>query len=98
MFAGGHIMDNRMQAQDFQDEFDVILASDRPDIDKLAWAFGRITDDIISHAHGEIEMATALHDRDAKIRVQIKVDTLKHARYIFAMNYLRITGRSVWDE
>jgi hypothetical protein len=91
-------MDNKMQAQNFQDEFDAILASDTPDIDKLAWAFGRITDDIISYARQEIEMAIALHDRDAKIRVQIKMDTLKHARHIFATNYLRITGRSVWDE
>jgi hypothetical protein len=91
-------MDNRIQAQNFQDEFDVILASDKPDIDKLAWAFGRITDGIIDYARHEIEVATALHDQDARIRVQIKTDTLKHARYIFAMNYLRITGRSAWDE
>jgi hypothetical protein len=91
-------MDNRMQAQDFQDEFDAILASDKPDIDKLAWAFGRITDDIISYARGEIEMAAALHDGDAKVRVQIKMETIKHARHIFATSYQRITGRSVWDE
>ena len=91
-------MDNRMQAQDFQDDFDAILASDKPDIDKLAWAFGRITDDIVGFAHHEIEMAAALHDQDAKIRVQIKMETIKHARHIFAMSYQRITGRSVWDE
>jgi len=30
--------------------------------------------------------------------VQIKRDTLKHARHIFAMNYVRITGRKAWDE
>lgn len=91
-------MDNRMQAQSFQDEFDAILASDMPDIDKLAWAFGRITDDIIDYARQEIEVANALHDQDARIRVQIKRDTLKHARHIFAMNYVRITGRKAWDE
>ncbi len=51
-------MDNRMQAQSFQDEFDAILASDMPDIDKLAWAFGRITDDIIDYARQEIEWRT----------------------------------------
>ena len=91
-------MDNRMQAQNFQDEFDAILASDMPDIDKLAWAFGRITDSIIDYTRQEIDMAAALHDQDARIRVQIKRDTVKHARHIFAMNYLRVTGRSVWDE
>ena len=91
-------MDNRMQAQDFLDEFDAVLASDRPDIDKLAWAFGRITDGVINYANQEIEVATALHDRDAKIRVQIKMETIKHARYIFATSYQRITGRSVWNE
>ena len=91
-------MDNRMQTQDFQDAFDAILSSEQPDIDKLAWAFGRITDDIISYARQEIEMATALHDQDAKIRVQIKMETLKHARHIFAMNYLRVTGRRIWNE
>jgi hypothetical protein len=91
-------MDNRMQVQNFQDDFDAVLASDKPDIDKLAWAFGHITDDIIGFARGEIEMATALHDGDAKVRVQIKMETIKHARHIFATSYQRITGRSVWDE
>jgi len=91
-------MDNRMQAQDFQDDFDAILASDAPDIDKLAWAFGRITDGIIDFARYETDMAMALHDQDAKIRVQIKMETIKHARHIFATSYQRITGRSVWDE
>ncbi len=91
-------MDNRMQVQGFQDEFDAILASDKPDIDKLAWAFGRITDDIIGYARQEIEVANALQDQDARIRAQIKRDTLKHARHIFAMNYVRITGKKVWDE
>ena len=91
-------MDNRMQVQNFQDDFDAILASDRPDIDKLAWAFERITGDIIGFADQEIEVAKALQDREAKIKAQIKMETLKYARYIFAMNYLRITGRRVWDE
>ena len=91
-------MDNGMQVQNFQDDFNAVLASDEPDIDKLAWAFGRITDDIISFARNEIEMATAMHDGDAKVRVQIKMETIKHARHIFATSYQRITGRSVWDE
>jgi len=91
-------MDNTMLPQQFQDEFEAVIASDKPDIDKLAWTFGRITEDIIGYAHREIEMATALHDREAKIKAQIKMETLKHARYIFAMNYLRITGRRIWDE
>lgn len=91
-------MDNRMQAQSFQDEFDAILASDKPDIDKLAWAFGRITEGIIGYAYHEIEMAAALQDREAKVRVQIKMETIKHSRHIFATSYQRITGRSVWDE
>ncbi|MGC9396057.1 MAG: hypothetical protein ACP5J4_14535 [Anaerolineae bacterium] len=69
-----------------------------PDIDKLAWAFGRITDDIIGYARQEIEVAAALHDQDARVRVQIKRDTIKHARHIFATSYQRITDRSVWDE
>jgi hypothetical protein len=91
-------MDNRILEQNFQDAFDAVLASDMPDIDKLAWAFGRITEDIIGYARQEIEVATALHDREARIRVQIKRDTIKHARHIFATSYQRVTGRSVWDE
>ena len=91
-------MDNGMQVQNFQDDFDTILASDKPDIDKLAWAFGWITDNIIDSANHEIELAMALHDGDAKVRMQIKMETIKHARHIFATSYQQITGRSVWDE
>ncbi|HNT73558.1 MAG TPA: hypothetical protein PKH77_00925 [Anaerolineae bacterium] len=91
-------MDNPLQSQYFLDAFDDVLASDQPDIDKLAWAFGRVTEDIIATARQEIEVATALHDTEAKIKVQIKMETIKHARHIFATHYQRITGRSVWNE
>jgi hypothetical protein len=79
------------------EEVEAILKSDLPDLEKLALAFDCITSFIVAHAEGEIELARAMHDRDQRIKVQIKMETMKHARSIFDHCYLRITGRRPWD-
>jgi hypothetical protein len=80
------------------EEVERILESDLPDLEKLAQAFDCITEFIIAHAEGEIELAQAMQDREQRVKTQIKMETMKHARSIFGHVYLRIAGRRPWDE
>jgi hypothetical protein len=82
----------------FQDRVDAIVASDLPDIDKLKQGFGLVTSTIIEQAGREIELAKAKHDREERIKVQIKRSTMNAAREVFDTWYTRITGRKAWDE
>ena len=66
--------------------------------DKLATAFDHTTNRIIEHAQNEIELSRAKHDRDAVIKQQIKMETLKHARAIFQDCFQLVLGRRAWDE
>jgi hypothetical protein len=79
-------------------EVERILASDLPDLEKLAQAFGCITGFVVGHAQAEIDLARALEDREQVRKIQIKRDSLAHARSIFETCYLRVTGRRPWSE
>jgi hypothetical protein len=80
------------------DEVERILASDLPDLEKVARAFDCITGFIIGHARAEIELARALQDREQLVKTQIKKETMAHARSIFETCYRRTTGRRPWHE
>jgi hypothetical protein len=75
-----------------------IVKSDRPDIVKLALSFDEITGRIIANSERDIELWRALHDQEAIIKEQIKMETLKHARTILQECYHRVTGRKDWNE
>ena len=79
-------------------EVERILASDLPDLEKLAKAFGCITGFIVGQSQVEIDLARALQDREQVLKIQIKKDSLAHARSIFETCYLRVTGRRPWNE
>lgn len=81
-----------------QEEYEKIIASDLPDLRKLARAFDCITGFIVSSAGGDIEVARALHDRDTLVKTQIKMETIKHARSIFEDCYQRVTGEWPWPD
>jgi hypothetical protein len=79
-------------------EVDRILASDLPDLEKVAQAFDCITAFIVGYARAEIELARALQDDEQLLKIQIKKETMAHARSIFEMCYRRVTGRRPWHE
>jgi hypothetical protein len=85
-------------AGDYRDKVDEILGSDLADIDKLKQGYGMVTAGLIEHAHREADLARATHDGEARIKVQIKMETLKYARQIFDHWYTLVTGRRAWDE
>lgn len=79
-------------------EVERILASDQPDLEKVTQAFDCITRFVVRHALAEIELARALHDREEVVKIQIKKETMAHARAIFETCYRRVTGRRPWHE
>ena len=82
----------------FQDQINAIVESGLPDIDKLIQTFGLVTEVIIDQAQKEIELTWATHDREERIKLQIKMATINAAREILDTWYTRITGRRAWDE
>jgi len=84
--------------QDIFDWIREIQRSDQPEIDKLKAFFGRITTRIIEFAEKEIELAKAMQDGESLVKQQIKMETFKSAREIFARGYQIATGKKAWDE
>jgi hypothetical protein len=70
---------------------DRILMSDETELAKLVQTFDWTTRRMMEVAQGEIELARAMHDRDAMIRQQIKANTLRLSRDVFQNCYLRVT-------
>ena len=87
----------REDNQEFSDWIRDIQHSDQPEIDKLKEYFGQITAKIVEYARGEIELAGAMQDHDGLIKQQVKMETIKTAREIFAQGYQLVTGRRAWD-
>jgi hypothetical protein len=75
-----------------------LLASDLPQIEKLARAFASVTGQVAASARRDIELAVALGDSELKVKHQIRLETMETARRIFQGCHLHITGRKAWDE
>jgi hypothetical protein len=79
--------------QTIMDQVNDILATDLPDVDKLAQAFDAITARYVEHAQHEIELARALQDPESVVKEQIKLGVMEHARTILDDCYRLVTGR-----
>lgn len=80
------------------EEVERIFVSDLPDLEKVTQAFGCITAFIIEFARAEIDLARAAGDHEQEVKMQIKRDSIAHARDVLATCCLRVTGRRPWDE
>jgi hypothetical protein len=78
-----------------QPEFENILASDLPDIEKLTQSFQLILKEHIEHEKHEVELQKALGDQEELIKTQIKLGVYEYTNDIFAFCYLRVTGRKL---
>ena len=79
-------------------EFEAILTSDLPDLEKLTRAYQLILQDHIAHAQGEIELYKAIGDQQALVKEQIKLGVIEYTYDTFAFCYLRVTGRKLTHE
>lgn len=84
--------------QDFFDWIRGIERSDQPEVDKLKEFFGYVTARILEYGEKEVELARAMQDGESLVKHQIKMETIKAARGIFARGYRIATGRTAWDE
>jgi hypothetical protein len=75
-----------------------LLASDLPDIEKLARSFEAITGQVAASAQRDIELASALSDRELKVKHQVRLESIETARRIFQACHRQVTGRRAWDE
>jgi len=75
-----------------------LKSSEDKDVDKIARAFGWVTNTIIEQAHKDIEISRALKDRESIIKHQIKREVMKSAREIFNDCYRQLLGRQAWHE
>jgi hypothetical protein len=82
----------------YKDKFEEIRALDASDAEKIAMAFGELTDFIIQDSRRQVELARASQDKDEAVKQQIKLETMRHARGLFETCYLHITGRQAWNE
>lgn len=80
------------------EEFNEIIESDLPEIERLAQAFDWVTGRYIEHSQQEIELLRALQDKESLVKEQIKLEMMKHVRSMFHTCYKRVTGRRAWDE
>lgn len=79
-------------------EVRAVLASDLPDVAKLARLYGAVTRRIQERAQHDVELAHALGDREGKIRHQIRLEMIKTARSVFRGLHRQVTGTEAWDE
>lgn len=79
-------------------ELRAIYTSERPEAEKLALAFGWITERQLRHAEANVELLRAVGDKEELVRSQIKLELVKSARRVFELCYLQATGRRAWDE
>jgi hypothetical protein len=78
--------------------FDHILRSKDPEVDKLAQMFDAITRQYVTDSEHQLEVLQALGDDENRLKEQIKLGMMQHAREIFADSFRRVTGRKAWDE
>ena len=72
----------------------------RTDMEKLAAAFGAVTEMFIANIGNELALARALGDEETAVKEQIKGSVMHAARDLFAQCYVAVTGdrSEVWDE
>jgi len=78
--------------------YDHILRSHDPDVDKLAKLFDAITRMYVTEYDNQLQLLQALGDDENRLKEQIKLGMMQHAREIFADSFRRVTGRKAWDE
>jgi hypothetical protein len=81
-----------------QPEFEEILKSDLTDVEKLAQAYVFILRQQQTFAQNEIELQSAIGDKQALLKEQIKKGVLKYSGEIFAFCYYRVTGKKLQDD
>jgi hypothetical protein len=70
------------------------------EVEKLAAAFGLVTESIIEQNGRNLELARAMGDEETAVKEQIKSGVMKTAREAFEFCYIKVTGtrKGIWHE
>jgi hypothetical protein len=77
-------------------QLELILESDKSEIEKLSAAFHLIAEFNIENSKNECELYRAAGDRESLIKEQIKHSTMTYMRNVYSECYFRSTG-SRWE-
>jgi hypothetical protein len=83
---------------DFHKAVRALLAAGGSEAEKLARVFLAVTGMAAESTRREIELASALGDGELKVKRQIQLETMEHARHIFRTCHLQVTGRRTEDD
>ena len=89
---------DEINATDLPSVFSQIRGADLSEAQKLARAFGWVTNRMIEYQQQEIDLARAMNDCESMVKEQIKLSMIHHARAIFQDCYRFMIGGSAWDE
>jgi len=78
------------------EEFERIIASDLPQMDKLAQAFDVLTSMYVDSYANQVDLLRAVKDQEALVKEQIKLELMRFSRVLFADCYFRVTGKRPW--
>jgi hypothetical protein len=87
-----------MAGIDLNPQFEAILATDLPEIDKLSKSFVFLISQHIEISRREIELLKVLGDQEAIVKEQIKANTMAYVLSVYEQCHRRVTGRKVADE
>lgn len=76
-------------------DFEAIIASDLPEVEKVARAYQWIITDQMAYSRNEIELLKALGDQENLVKEQIKLGMFEYTSGIFAFCYQQATGRKL---
>jgi len=88
-------MEGKKRDKDTLRDYEAIMTSDRPVLEKVKEAFSLITNFYIADGEREIELLRAMSDPENLVKAQIKVSTLRSAQAIFAEAYRQATSAAV---
>ncbi len=77
------------------DEFEKIIASDLPDLEKLAKAYQWTVKQYISASRFQLELLRAMEDREQLVKEQVKLGVMESAWEMFENCFLKVTGKKV---
>ena len=80
------------------DIFREIKRSNLADVEKLAQAFDWVIVRILEYGDTELEIARAMNDNDALVKIRMRLEVLQSTRRIFEDCYRFMLDRKPWKE
>ncbi len=78
------------------DDFNRIIDSDLPDLEKLVRVYRLATSDFIEASRRQTELLQVMGDKEQIIKEQIKLGVMESAWEMFENCFLKVTGKKMY--